>query len=52
MAPVVKLLASLSSFIIRWTHGNSIGVMHEVIPSMKYAAKWRPNGMSQTKRVA
>lgn len=52
MAPVVKLLASLSSFIIKCTHGKSMGVMQEVMPSMKYAAKCRPRGMSQARRVA
>lgn len=35
MAPVVKLLASLSSFMIKCTHGKSRGVMHDVMPSMK-----------------
>lgn len=52
IAPVVKLLASLSSFIIRCTHGNSMGVMHDVMPSIKYAAKCKPSGISQTRRVA
>lgn len=51
MAPVVKLFASLSSFIIKCTQGNSMGVMQDDVPSMKYAAKCRPSGMSQTKRV-
>lgn len=29
-----------------------MGVMQDVIPSMKYAAKCRPNGISQTRSVA
>ncbi len=46
MAPVVKLLASLSSFIIKCTHGKRIGVMQDVMPSIKYAAKCNPSGIS------
>lgn len=38
--------------MIKCTHGNSMGVMQDVIPSMKYAAKCRPNGISQTRSVA
>lgn len=52
IAPVVKLLASLSSFIMRCTQGKSMGVMQDVMPSMKYAAKCKPIGISQTRRVA
>lgn len=32
IAPVVKALASASSFMIMLTQGNRIGVMQEVIP--------------------
>ena len=33
IAPVVKLRASLSSFIIMFTHGNRMGVTQDVRPS-------------------
>ena len=37
IAPVVNALASASSFIIMFTHGNKIGVTAEVNPRSKLA---------------
>ena len=37
---------------MRCTQGKSMGVMQDVMPSMKYAAKCKPIGISQTRRVA
>ena len=50
MAPVVKLLASLSSFMIRWTKGKSIGVTQELKPIRNQAANFIPTGIYQTRR--
>jgi hypothetical protein len=50
MAPVVKLLASLSSFMIRWTKGKSIGVTQELKPMRNQAANFIPTGIYQIRR--
>lgn len=50
IAPVVKLLASLSSFMIRCTKGNSIGVMQELNPIRNHVANFIPVGMYQIRR--
>ena len=50
IAPVVKLLASLSSFIITWTNGKIIGVMQELKPSRNQDANFRPIGILQIRK--
>ena len=50
MAPVVKALASLSSFMMRWMNGKIMGVMHELNPMRNHAANFIPRGMLQIRR--
>jgi hypothetical protein len=47
---VVKLLASLSSFMMRCTNGNIIGVIQELKPSKNQDANFRPIGTCQIRR--
>lgn len=50
MAPVVKLFASLSSFMIRWMKGKSIGVTQEFSPKRNQVANFKPSGIYQIRR--
>ena len=47
---MVKLLASLSSFMIRCTNGKIMGVMQELKPIRNQAANFMPIGMLQIRK--